>query len=403
MTGFTIKWLEIVDSFKATVALANDEVELVIANSADIARAFSRDLPARLVYICESVDNSEALVIHEDWHASSGGPIRSPRDLIGREIYVWYGSTAHYALWTFLKEMQIPVETDTTYMRGTDCKHTPCHYTPNPDSITLIGRTQQEILDLWKQKKIIACYVGLPQLNEIKKTGTILFTNRITGKWERSTFSGLLASNAFLDRTKPKFATYNVDNFMQLFILEMAKANFYFTNNTKEFGMKYVLDTIGTNRVSGAIASVTGGQDETMVWNQLTLRQYPTIKEQIETGGVGGCMCMGCGNKSRIAWALKDLSVFLLSLKEDWNVKGGLNTKLTQRDVKPELRSTSDILSVALPIIKDDYSPFIDISYMVKVLEAGQDGTYELPTGVYVHLGYEVMAMFGPTRSLLIA
>merc|ERR1711939_1102641 len=41
VTGFTIKWLEIVDSFKATVALANDEVELVIANSADIARAFS--------------------------------------------------------------------------------------------------------------------------------------------------------------------------------------------------------------------------------------------------------------------------------------------------------------------------------------------------------------------------
>ena len=59
VTGFTIKWLEITDSFKATVAMANLEVELVVANAglcalvppdactepvvtADIARAFSR-------------------------------------------------------------------------------------------------------------------------------------------------------------------------------------------------------------------------------------------------------------------------------------------------------------------------------------------------------------------------
>ena len=53
--------------------------------------------------------------------------------------------------------------------------------------------------------------------------------------------------------------------------------------------------------------------------------------------------------------------------------------------------------------IKDDYSPFLDISYMESVLAAGQDGSYNLDTGAYVHLGYEVMAMFGPTRSLLIS
>ena len=33
VTGFTIKWLEIMDSYKATVAMANGEVELVIANA----------------------------------------------------------------------------------------------------------------------------------------------------------------------------------------------------------------------------------------------------------------------------------------------------------------------------------------------------------------------------------
>ncbi len=64
-------------------------------------------------------------------------------------------------------------------------------------------------------------------------------------------------------------------------MLEMSKANYYFTKNTKEFVVKYVLDTIGTNRVSGAIASVTGGYDEVEVWNQLVLRKYPSLKEQV--------------------------------------------------------------------------------------------------------------------------
>ena len=35
MTGYTIKWVEIMDSYKTTVALANKEVEMVIANSGE--------------------------------------------------------------------------------------------------------------------------------------------------------------------------------------------------------------------------------------------------------------------------------------------------------------------------------------------------------------------------------
>merc|ERR1711988_1902914 len=53
VTGYTIKWMEIKDSYKAMVALGNGEVELVVANSADIARAFSRNLPGRLIYVTE--------------------------------------------------------------------------------------------------------------------------------------------------------------------------------------------------------------------------------------------------------------------------------------------------------------------------------------------------------------
>ena len=161
--------------------------------------------------------------------------------------------------------------------------------------------------------------------------------------------------------------------------------------------MRYVLDTIGTSRVAGGIASVTGGTDENEVARQLVLRKYPSMPEMVT------CLYMGCGNRSRVAWALRDMSMFLKSIKEDFNTKGGLNTALTQRDVKTHLKSTSDIRFVALAEVRDAYEPYIDASYVEGVLAQGLDGTYDLPTGVYVHLGYEVMAMFGPTRSFLIA
>jgi hypothetical protein len=88
---------------------------------------------------------------------------------------------------------------------------------------------------------------------------------------------------------------------------------------------------------------------------------------------------------------------------QDYNTKGGLNTRLTQRDKKPWLRSTTEVKFVALAEVRDDYHKFLDMSYMEKVLATGQTGAYQLPTGAYLHLGYEVMAMFGPTRSFLIS
>ena len=104
--------MEVQDSYKATVAMANSEVELVVANSgaricplnnflsrvcspdtsgfatADIARAFSRAMPARLIYICEELHNAEALLVQDKHHAKNGGPIRSIRDLIVSILYV---------------------------------------------------------------------------------------------------------------------------------------------------------------------------------------------------------------------------------------------------------------------------------------------------------------------------
>ena len=191
-------------------------------------------------------------------------------------------------------------------------------------------------------------------------SGVVLFTNAMTAKWDKATFAGTIG------HTKCCFAAFYTNNpqqgslqgqislirqppSMQIMMSKILlnylfwkwqrsevnvrhaldcfhQANYYYLNNTKEFAMEYVLDTIGTSRVSGAIASVTGGYDEKQVYNQLRLRRYPTMEQQVlcnfkclhlRTMCIQiSCLWMGCGNRSRVAYALKDLSQFLISLKE---------------------------------------------------------------------------------------
>merc|ERR1712166_1627333 len=97
VTGYTIKWAEIKDTYKAIVALANDEVQLVVANSLDLGRAMSRQLECRLIWIVEDIHDSEAFIVHNHYHRFNGyeygGDISSPLDLRGKVIAVWFGST----------------------------------------------------------------------------------------------------------------------------------------------------------------------------------------------------------------------------------------------------------------------------------------------------------------------
>lgn len=97
---------------------------------------------------------------------------------------------------------------------------------------------------------------------------------------------------------------------------------------------------------------------------------------------------MGCGSNGRVAIALKSMAKFFMGMKADYNYPR---------------RSTAWIDFFSLSVVPEDFSQFIDPSYMNILLTSDSDGTYQLATGAYVHLGYEIMAMFGPTRSLLIS
>merc|ERR1712072_1452187 len=67
-TGYDIEWIEITDSSKAIYALENGDVDLAVANSMDIARAFTRKADLRLIYIMAMSAESEGLVVGERYH-----------------------------------------------------------------------------------------------------------------------------------------------------------------------------------------------------------------------------------------------------------------------------------------------------------------------------------------------
>jgi len=158
----------------------------------------------------------------------------------------------------------------------------------------------------------------------------------------------------------------------------MAKANFYYQNNTKEFSQTYA----GIDSVAHKISSVIGG-DKSLVAPLLKMFKLPTMSEQVHVSWMGG------GNRSRVALALKDQSQFLKNtVKEDFNqvpmVYG---------------RETIDIGQYQLAETIEDYSLYIDTSFIQSNIDAGKNGEYFLDPGDTVHFGYQTTANYGRTIS----
>lgn len=102
-------------------------------------------------------------------------------------------------------------------------------------------------------------------------------------------------------------------------------------------------------------------------------------------------MWLGGGNRSRIALALKSQALFLKNVvKEDLNPV-------------PQTygREIIDMVQYQLAEVLEDYSPYIDTSYIEGNLKENQNGSYFLDPGDYVHLGYQTTANYGRTISMV--
>lgn len=391
-TGETIKWQEVPLSYKSMLALANDELDMTVANSVDIARAMTRQLPVKLVWILEELWDSEALVVHKNKHVTTGGPVRTPLHLIGRTIGVTFGGTEHYALEAYYKAMQTDILTNSLYQM-TGCKYTgppecqlkpqlpnitnssqckllaPCHFSPPKDAVNFVGMQPEELRVAWAAGTIDAVYTGWQELEFYEKTGHVLLTSQELANWGKRVFHGLVASESFLARTD-----INAANFTQNAILTYAKANYYFENNTKEFMLSYA----GKESVNTRIESVV---DQADVYKKLHLIRMPTMEDQVT------CKYLGCGSGGGIARALKDQAQFCSAIKDDPSVP-----KIIQQDLPP----------VQLADLMDDYSSYVTPNYINSWLDQGINGTYYLPIGARVHLGYQTTANYGRTTSLII-
>jgi len=336
-------------------------------------------------------------------------------DAQGKIIAVWFGSTMHFALHSFYSELQVKISETTIYQR-TACRVDatlgqlePCYYKNEPDAVTFMSMMPEDIGYYWgvpdglgsSHRRLMAyngrcdhypdighcypetfqaAYVGYPFTHEFKRTGTVLITQATTAKWQKVTFTGLLANTGFLYELEPKYATYNVANFIQIFLDEMAKANYYFTNNTKEFGLDYA----GIDSVAHRIASVIGG-DKQLVAPWLALFKYPLPTDQVSV------QWMGSGNRSRVAIALKAQAKFLQNIiKEDFNL---IPTTFG--------REVIDMQDYQLAETLADYSPFVDMSFIEANLRNNKDGVYFLDPGDTVHLGYQTTANYGRTTSFI--
>jgi len=396
--GRKISWREQPLSYKSMLALANDELDLGIVNSVDIARAFTRQLPLRLVWVSEELWDTEALLVHNRYHikndgTSEVGKVRTPQDLMGKTIGVTFGGTEHYALEAYFKEFQIPIVTNSLYqMRG--CKYSgppfcqnpsnnpgnnsqcklliPCHYSYSPSTVVnFVGMHREELREAWTNGSIHAVYAGWQERAWYEQTGHILVTSRELAKWGKTIFNGLVVSDKFLARTD-----VDARNFTANVIEQYARSNYYYKNNTKEFTTDYA----GKDAVVQRIESVTD-VPAGIINDRMKLLQIPTLSEQAD------CWYLGCGENGRVARALKDQAKFCSEIKLDPN--------------EPKILEQS-LRSSQLVDIMDQYSPKVDPQFVNYLLSQGIDGTYYLAVGAKVHLGYQITANYGRTTSLII-
>jgi len=359
---------------------------LAIVDSASMAQIFSRQTNTKLIWIEESMEGSEALVVHNRYHASGGGTIRTPMDLRGRRIGVEFGSTSHYALATYYNEFSAKVLYDTTYQRLHKCgtnpegQLIPCHFTNQSDAVTFFGLTPDEMEEQLAAGTIHAAYVGFPHLHRMKKYGSILMTNSEAARWQKVTFRGIVATEKFLERP-------GVPDFLRAYFITTARANFYWKNNTKEFTLYYR----GRYSVSAKVAAVIPNGVDTDVFTNMVDLEFPTLQEQASKDWMGG------GLLSRVAYSLYDHSILFNSLKDDQNVRRF--TEITSKI------STQNMREVVLPAVMklEEYVKYIDVSYVQSIVDQNITDAYHLQPEDAVHLGYQISDVHGPTISITTA
>lgn len=335
VTGWTIRWLELKDANKATTAMSNGECSMAIIDSAELAVAITRGANWRTIWVMEDLNEQEGLIVHNQFHfapadglGTRGGTIRTPKDLRGKRIGVWYGSNQHYALVRFLEQFNLDYVEEVDYgyeLRG-NCTTANCFFPQHAaDKVTLVSLTrgnpdtgrifleEGSLWYAWDKLQIHAAWVGFPHLHYFKSNGTLMTTNADLRDWNMKTYNALVLDwDWYLNPGDVRYTSQRMLTFIRQILTELAKMNFYFYNNTKEFSATHPVykgvNKIQVQRVDGQIAGVIGGL-YSLTWAHLKLNKYLPVQEQLT------CRWLGCGSDSAVAWSLRDIARFLVTVK----------------------------------------------------------------------------------------
>jgi len=371
------------DTTKAISYLDNRELDFVVANSMDIARGMARQVPLKLLYVMETLHDSEALVVHENWKGTLHSDIFKPRDLEGKIVGAWWGSSAHYSLQRFARASATDLMYDTRYQFNHSCGgDVPCFWENKSKAYLVKRQSPEDIKRAWEQEPpdIHAAYVGFPYLHDFLKKGKIMVTSELLGRWRMETFNGLVGHRNWLEEyphpcmgaTAPDHRQFAVN-----FVLEIAKASFYFMNNTKEFLMQH-MEKKGVNQI---LADVVQG-DRNLVYPHLMMYNYPDMTAQASKHWLGG------GDKSRIVWALRDQAQFLLEIKSSYDSKD--RKQRDENKCHARFNSNERGLADELPSLTR-FASYVDTYYMDRNLADGNNGTYWLTLddpAVPIQIGY---------------
>lgn len=262
-TGYKIKWKKFNSGAKVITAMASGDVHISLAGSSPIAAGVSRDLPIKLFWITENINDAEALVVR------NGSGITAPQDLKGKKIGVPFVSTTHFHTLFALEQFGI-----------------------SPKEVKLLNMQPNAIAAAWERGDIDAAFVWDPALGRIKKSGKVLITSGELSNWGKATFDGMVVTDEFAEKNK---------DFMCKFVKIMAEADAAYRDNPKAFA--------GDSENAKKIVSLVGG-NAADVPGVLALYDFPTLEQQASDTWLGG------GAKGGAARALQFTSEFLKQEKK---------------------------------------------------------------------------------------
>lgn len=283
-TGYKIKWKKFNSGAKVITAMASGDVHISLAGSSPIAAGVSRDLPIKLFWITENINDAEALVVR------NGSGITAPQDLKGKKIGVPFVSTTHFHTLFALEQFGI-----------------------NSKDVKLLNMQPNAIAAAWERGDIDAAFVWDPALGRIKKSGKVLITSGDLSNWGKATFDGMVVTTDFADQHK---------DFMCKFVKIMAEADAAYRDDPKAFA--------GDSENAKKIVKMVGGEAAD-VPGVLALYDFPTLEQQASDTWLGG------GAKGGAALALQFTSEFLKQEKKVDNVLKDYGTVVTDEFAKAAL------------------------------------------------------------------